>query len=216
LLVTVSQTPPTVNLTQNMENGRFYGKIDLSGYTSDATGQSTVEIALREGDKAKYAAPTFIQGFYWDSHFWGATWWEQALGFAFSDGAVRLQGQLGQAPPDSRFSGTVAGIKLIANVADIPFEFFFGPDWSWYSMSVAVGANFSLFSMNPTLFDFSGKGVSLGSLLAQWEWAHITLKDRLFFNNFSWYGEVTLWFISSEVQAAAVPTISTGIRIGIW
>ena len=218
MIVYVSQTPTTVNLTKSLENSRVYGKIDLSGYTSDPTGKTKVEIALREGDKSGYGAPTFIQGLYTDSHFWGATWWEQAVGFSFSNDAVKLQAQIGQAPP-SRFSGTIAGVKLIANIANIPFSYFFGPDWDWFSMSAAVGANFSLFSMSDKFLDFSGteaKPVFLGSLLGQWEWAKVTLKNQMFFRTYSWYGEATMWFISSEIEAKAVPTFSTGLRVGIW
>ena len=219
MIVNVRQTATTVNMTKSLENTRVYGKVELSGYTSDPTGQSKVEIALREGDKANYGAPTFIQGLYMDTHLWGATWWEQAVGFSFSNEAVKLQAQIGQAPPDSRFSGTIAGIKLIATVANIPFQYFFGPDWDWLSQTVALGADFSLFSNTTTFLDFSGKeapSVFLGSLLVQWELAKITLRNQTFFRTYSWYGELTTWFISSEVQATVVPSFSTGLRVGIW
>ena len=219
MIVNVSQTATVINMTKPLENSKVYGKVELSGYTSDPTGQSKVEIALREGDKANYGAPTFIQGLYTDSHLWGATWWEQAVGFSFSNEAVKLQAQIGQAPPDSRFSGSIAGIKLIATVANIPFRFFFGPDWDWLSQTVALGADFSVFSNSTNFLDFSGTeapSVFLGSMLVQWEIAKITIKNQTYFRTYGWYVELTTWFISSEVQATVVPSFSTGLRVGIW
>jgi len=130
-----------------------------------------------------------------------------------------LQAQIGQAPPDSRFSGSIAGIKLIATVANIPFRFFFGPDWDWLSQTVALGADFSVFSNSTNFLDFSGTeapSVFLGSMLAQWEIAKITIKNQTYFRTYGWYVELTTWFISSEVQATVVPSFSTGLRVGIW
>ena len=42
--------------------------------------------------------------------------------------------------PPGRFSGTVIGGKLLANVAILPYSFTFGPDWMNFFMSLALGS----------------------------------------------------------------------------
>jgi hypothetical protein len=216
LLVTVSQTPPSVQLLTNIENGRFNGSLDLAGFSTGDGQVSAVEVAVRQGDKAGYQVPTFIQGMYLDGHLWGATVWDVGLGLTFFQDAVKLQAQVGQTPP-GRFWGTVAGAKLIASLAQLPMGYFFGPDWSWLSSSFGVGANFSTFSMNGNFLDFgSTQGVFLGGVVIQWEVAKALLKDLTFFKSYSWYNEATVWFISSDVQAEAKWVFSTGVRVGLF
>ena len=215
ILVTVSQTPPSVELLTNVENGRFNGSIDLAGFSTGTGSVSAVEVAVRQGDKAGYQIPSFIQGMYLDGHLWGATVWDVGLGLTFFQDAVKLQAQVGQTPP-GRFWGTVAGAKLIASIAQLPMGYFFGPDWSWLSSSLGVGANFSLFSMTQAPFDFaSTPGVVLGGVVFQWEVAKATT-GATFFKAYSWYNEATVWFISSDVQAEAKWVFSTGVRVGLF
>ena len=40
------------------------------------------------------------------------------------------------------------GAKLLANIATLPFGYLLGPSWDFFSMSLAVGANFSYFTMS--------------------------------------------------------------------
>lgn len=156
-----------------------------------------------------------MQGLYVDMHALGATYGELGVGLSFFDDVVRLQAQIGMAPP-GRFNGLVLGGKLLANIIDIPFSYFFGYDWDFFSMSVAVGANFNYFTMSEDSIAFTDKGVVLGSVLTQFEFAKFELKDLKMFNTYSLYLEGSLWFISSDVQAGVVPTYSIGTRIGIF
>jgi len=215
MLVTVSQTPPSLQLLTPIENGRFNGSIDLAGFTEGDGEVQAVEVAVRQGDKAGYEVPQFIQGMYLDTHFLGATWWEAGLGLTFFQEAVKLQGQLGQAP-FGRFWGTTVGAKLIASILQLPAGYYFGPDWSWLSSSFGIGANFTEFSMNEKFLDLtSTPPVMLGGVILQWEVARAVLKDLTFFKSYSWYNEATVWFISSDVQAEAKWTFSTGFRVGV-
>jgi hypothetical protein len=223
LLVTVDQTPPEVALLTNLENGRFNGTLDIAGYTGGNGEVQAVEVAVRQGDKSGYQVPQFIQGMYLDAHFLGATLWESGLGLTFFQDAVKLQAQVGQTPEylpsgaTNRFYGTVVGAKLIASIAQLPAAYFLGPDWSWLSTSFGLGANFAEFSMTSAFFDFSSpSAVMLGGVVFQWETIKAQLKDMVFFRSSSWYNEVTVWFISSDVQAEAVWTYSTGLRIGLF
>jgi len=216
LLVIVAQTPPTLQLLTPIENGRFNGSLDLAGFTEGDGEVQSVEVAVRQGDKAGYEVPSFIQGAYLDGHFLGATYWEAGLGLTFSNDAVKVQGELGQAPY-GRFWGTSVGGKLLAKIASLPASFFLGPDWSWLSSSFSLGANFTQFSMNGNFLDFtSTPGVFLGGVVLQWETAKATLADWTFFKSYSWYNEFTVWFISSDVQAETVWKYATGIRIGLF
>lgn len=225
MLVIVSQTPPQLQLLTPIENGRFNGTIDLAGFTEGDGEVQAVEVAVRQGDKAGYEVPQFIQGMYLDTHFLGATTWETSMGFTFVSEAVKLQAQIGQTPEftddtktiGNRFWGTVVGGKLIASVLQLPAGFFFGPDWSWLSSSVAVGATFNQFSMTPSFLDFSSANpVMLGGVVLQWEVARAKMEGQVFFNSYSWYNEATVWFISSDVQAESKWTFSTGFRIGLF
>ncbi len=108
----------------------------------------------------------------------------------------------------------VTGAKLIASIAQLPMGYFLGPDWSWLSTSFGIGANFSTFSMGSGIF--SSKSVFLGGVVAQWEVMKTVLKDLKLFKSYAWYVEATSWFISSDVQAEAKLTASTGIRIGLF
>jgi hypothetical protein len=209
LLVTVLQTPPVVKLLTPVENGRFNLALPLSGYSE---GEAEAAIAVRQGDKGGYEVPSFIQGAYLDVHIWGATYYEVGAGLTFFQDAVKLQAQYGEAPP-GRFFGSVVGSKLIANIAQFPLGYWLGPDWSWLSTSLGIGANFESFSMGGGVF--SSQSVFLGGVVAQWEVAKATLRDLKMFKSYAWYLETTAWFISSDVQAETKFTYSTGIRIGL-
>jgi len=126
---------------------------------------------LRSGDKSSYEVPGFIQGSYADIHVLGATVAELGFGLSFFDDNVKLQVELGKgfylnptwdnlfgldyegstASEKSRFGGYVLGARLLANLAYLPFSYWFGPDWDFFSMSFAVGASFTYFSKQDSI-----------------------------------------------------------------
>lgn len=210
IVINIDETEPTLELLNSLESQRFNEEISFSGTGYDKNGLSDISVVLRKGDKSNYAIPQFIQGLYLDAHFFGATDWDIGAGLTFFDDVVKLQVQGGQAPEGMRFSGNVLGVKLLANISTIPMEFFFGPDWDFLSMSVAVGSNFSYYSMGEDT-----EGVILAGVLLQWEFAKITF-DRTFINNVAAYTEYQSWFISSDVSAAVKPKLTVGARVGIF
>ena len=109
------------------------------------------------------------------------------------------------------------GVKILANIASIPFSYMFGRDWEWLSATVAVGANFSRFNESG-----SGKPQILSALIAQVEFPKISFPNMKMFSTFSLYTEVSLWFIPTDVQGGTidiknmVPQISEGIRFNVF
>lgn len=123
--------------------------------------------------------------------------------------------QLGMAPP-GRFTGFVVGVKLLANIAVLPYEYFFGYDWNFLSSSFAVGATFNYFTMSEEGIEFTDQGLVLGALIGQIELAKITLPNRKLFSSFSIYTEGQLWFISSDVSGGVEARIAFGLRTNIF
>ncbi|MDR1748803.1 MAG: neuraminidase, partial [Spirochaetaceae bacterium] len=231
-IVQIDKTIPAIRLISPAEGGRFNDGIIFSGLSSDDVDLKDVKIILRSGDKSSYEIPSFIQGLYLDTHFWGATLYDIGLGLTFFDDNVKLQVQFGQFTSEQRtwiqellghdvtnmrYGGNVFGAKLLANLAYIPFSYFLGPDWSWLSASVALGANFSLFTETQ-----SGKPQMLSAVLAQIEFPRVTIPRQKMFRTFSFYTEVQLWFIPTDVDSAnaeitsLLPHISGGIRINVF
>ena len=127
--------------------------------TRDNIALQEASAALRKGDKATYGVPKFIQGLHFELGFWGATLWNAGIGLSFFDDNVKLQFHYGQFTQSQfdwfyktqdrslrqiRYGGHVGSIKLLANVFELPFGYYFGPDWQWLYLNVAVGAQFSL------------------------------------------------------------------------
>jgi hypothetical protein len=119
-----------------------------------------------------------------------------------------------------RFGGNILGVKLLANIVNIPFRYYFGPDWQGFSATAALGANFSYFSETA-----AGRGQFLSAMLGQLEFPRITLDTkRNMFKTFAFYSEFQLWFISSDVQGAnkkreispVLPTFSFGLRASVF
>jgi len=218
LVVNVDESAPQIDLFTPEENKKFNENIALIGTASDENGLDSVEVLIREGSKGRYSVPSFIQGLYLDFHALGASYGEIGVGLSFFDDVVKLQAQIGLAPngPQDRFTGIVLGVKLLATIVDIPFSYFFGYDWEFFSMSVAVGANFNYYSMSEDSYAFTSEGVVLGSVLLQYEFAKFEVSKWKFFNSYSFYAEGALWFISSDIEAGVTPTLSFGARIGIF
>jgi hypothetical protein len=185
-----------------------------------------VKLSLRKGDKASYEVPSFIQGLYFDWHFWGATLFDMGVGLTFFDDNVKVQfqwGQFTQAQRDifdrseMRYGGdNVMGIKILANVGHLPFSYFFGHDWEWLSASFAIGADFTRFNETN-----SGRAQVLSALLGQIEFPRVTLPNVKRFRTFSLYTEGSLWFIPTDVSGTIsiqnlVPQIAEGIRLNVF
>lgn len=226
MMVQVDKTPPSIKLITPEEGGHYNEFLNFSGLTSDDVALKSVSLALRSGDKASYEVPSFIQGLYLDSQFWGASFFNIGAGLTFFDDNVKLQFQYGQfteaqyamfTSEPMRYGGDILGIKLLANIGFLPFSFFFGPDWNWLSASFALGANFSVFSKTQ-----SGSPQILSALLVQIEFPKITLEKMNMFSTYSFYTEGQLWSIPTDVAAGEaeiaklIPQISFGIRVNVF
>lgn len=227
----IDKTSPEVKLITPNEAGRYNEKIDFAGLSSDDVSLRDVTLSLRSGDKSNYEVPSFIQGLYIDAHVWGVTLFDVGFGLTFFDDNVKLQFQYGQMMQEQfdfmrglfgngsqplRYGGHVFGAKLLANIASLPFSYFFGPDLAWLSASFALGANFSLFTQTQ-----SNKPQILSAVLGQIEFPKITIKDRSMFSTFSLYTEVQVWFIPTDIDSAVeinsiVPQISLGLRANVF
>jgi hypothetical protein len=225
-IVQIDKTAPTVRLISPGEGGRYNNELVFSGLSSDDVELESVMLALRPGDKSRYAVPAFIQGLYFDWHFWGATLYDIGVGLTFFDSNVKIQAQFGQFTPSSgrflhtnkmRYGGNVFGVKMLANVAYFPMDYFFGPDFSWLSTTAAVGANFSVFSETQ-----SGQPQILSAALIQIEFPRVTLPKRKTFKTFSMYTEAQFWFIPTDVDSAEVsiqsvlPHVTAGFRLNVF
>ncbi|NBF40717.1 MAG: hypothetical protein GVY14_09905, partial [Spirochaetes bacterium] len=199
----VDTVPPVVNLELPRDNSRFNDVLLAAGAASDSTELSSVQAILREGSRSRYEVPEFIQGLYGDFHFLGASTWDVGVGLTFFEDNVKLQAQFGQAPP-GRFSGTLLGGKLLANVARVPASYFFGPDLDFLSASLALGANFSY---------FTEEDLVIGGIVGQLEFPIITNEAWRALNSYSLYTEGQLWFISSDIEGGTEAKLSFGLRV---
>ncbi len=227
----IDKTAPNVKLIMPNEAGRYNEVISFAGLSSDDVALKDVTLSLRSGDKSSYEVPSFIQGLYLEAHVWGVTLFDIGFGLTFFDDNVKFQVQYGQMMQSQfdfmrslfggesmpiRYGGHVFGAKLLANIASIPFSYFFGPDLSWLNASFALGANFSLFTATQ-----SQKPQILSAFLGQIEFPKITLKGRSMFSTFSLYTEGQVWFIPTDIESAVdinsiVPQISIGFRVNVF
>jgi len=242
-LVVLDTEKPQIHILKPAENGRYNGIISIEGTASDTNGLSEVAVLLRSGDKSSYEVPGFIQGSYADIHVLGATVAELGLGLTFFDDNVKLQVELGKgfylnptwenlfgmdyegstASEKSRFGGYVLGARLLANLAYLPFSYWFGPDWEFFSMSFAVGASFTYFSKQDSIADIlsppNGQYMVLSGVVAQWEFAKFHF-NRNVFKTIGFYLEGGLIFIPSEASTKLEefirPNVAFGIRIGLF
>jgi hypothetical protein len=224
LILTVDTNAPVVETVEPVEDSTHRDNILVYGIASDDYELDAVEVSLRPGDKAGYSVPGFIQGLYIDTNILGATWIDVGLGLSFFKDNVKLQAQVGIAPEvdpisnqTGRFIGVVTGFKLLANIFYLPFDFFLGPDWSFFSMSLALGANFSYFTMDPNT---NRDPLVMGAVLGQWEFARADLSYFFprwkVFKTISLYVEPVLWFASSDVNAEPIFRTTFGARINIF
>lgn len=136
---------------------------------------------------------------------------------------------------EPRFPGFVAGGKLLAQVLDLPFEFFFGEDASNFSISLEIGAGFYWFSgfaaasdeINGTYYrtkhQNEGKGnegynpAIDGRVLAgfMYQLDFFKVHDYKFLKDFALYFENSFYFVASEVDSRLVPQFGFGLRNSI-
>jgi hypothetical protein len=208
LLLNVDTTEPQVETISPPENSAHRDDILVYGTAGDNYQLADVDISLRPGHKILYEVPAAIKGLYFDTKAFGATYFDVGIGLSLFNNNVRLQGQFGIAPPDGpettftsggRFEGSVYGIKLLANIFHLPFEFLFGPDWGFYSMNLAVGANFSYFGM-----DEVREPAFMGAVLAQLDLVNIDFQffnpNWKYFRKYALYLEPELWFASTDIK----------------
>jgi hypothetical protein len=116
-----------------------------------------------------------------------------------------------------RFNGNVYGVKLLANIFSLPFSYLFGLDWSFYSMNLALGANFSYFGMDETR-----EPAFMGAVLAQWDVANMDFRffdpKWKYFRKYALYLEPELWFASTDVLGIekTIFRISIGMRVNCF
>ena len=241
MIVSVDKTAPVVTLITPDEGGVYNQSLVYAGLANDNVAVTNVSLALRKGDKYLYGVPKIIQGLHFDAGFWGSTLWNIGVGLSFFNNNVKLQLHYGQFLQSQweifhkndrikmRYGGHVATMKILANVFELPFESFAGPDWSWLYMTGALGANFSLFTQTQ-----SEKTQVLAAMLAQIEFPRVKLpkKKVKYCRSFAVYTEGQLWFIPTDVadgeaaktkQAAndksikaVLPHLSVGIRLDIF
>ena len=225
-IVQVDSTKPTIRLISPGAGGHYNQEMVFSGLAQDDVALKSLTLALRKGDKAAYEVPAFIQGLYFDWQFWGATLFNVGAGLTFFDDNVKLQVQWGQFTQEQRelfslsemrYGGdNVFGMKLLANVYYLPFRYYFGPDWEWLSMNIAVGANFTRFNQSA-----SGKSQILSAALMQIEFPRVTFAKQKMFRTIALYTEGQLWFIPTDVSSeedirSIVPQISVGLRVNVF
>ncbi|UTC75225.1 neuraminidase [Treponema sp. OMZ 792] len=229
-IIKIDKTAPKVTLISPGEGGRYNGAIEFSGLSSDDIELSTVEALLRKGDKASYGVPKFIQGLHVEGAFWGAALWDIGLGLSFFDDNVKLQLHYGQFLQSQfnllyggnhkmRYGGHIISLKLLANVYELPFGYYFGPDWKWLYLDVALGAQFGLFTQTQ-----SGRPQVLSALLMQLEFPRVKFHKQKYFSAISLFTEGQLWFVPTDVDSkgktsairSVIPNISVGLRFDIF
>ncbi|CEM62070.1 Ig-like domain-containing protein [Treponema phagedenis] len=228
----VDKNPPQVILIAPHEGGRYNENLGFVGLATDDVALNTLNFKLRKGDKSLYGVPKFIQGLHFELGFWGASLWNMGVGLSFFDNNVKVQFHYGQfldsqykfffknANEKKRYGGHIFSLKLLANVFELPFGYYFGPDWNWFYMTGALGANFSVFSQTQ-----SGRPQVLAALLTQLELPRVRLDKRKTknFSSFAFFIEGSLWFIPTDVDSkdksaikSIIPHLSCGIRADVF
>jgi hypothetical protein len=227
ILLTIDNDPPEIKTLEPPEDSYHRDTMLVYGTAFDQYEFDYINIQLRPGDKRLYEMPGFIQGLYFETQFLGPTYATLGFGLTFFEDNVKLQFQAGLAPNNpSRYPGVVLGMKLLANLYALKFEYLFGPDWSYFSTAWALGANFSYFNMKDTQLGtsttissaYKSEAQVLGAILAQWEILKVRIPQIKYFRTYSAYVEPALWFTTSDVEGADrfKFRISFGLRVGLF
>jgi hypothetical protein len=233
VLLFVDTYHPYVEAVSPVENSLHRDEIQVFGAASDNFHLTDVDISLRPFGKFWYSVPLPLRGMFFDVKTLGATYFDVGFGLSFFDSNVRFQGQYGIAPPEGkddniasggRYVGNVAGIKLLANIGTIPFDWLLkNRDWAFYKMKFAVGANFSWFGM-----DDWRSPLYMGAVVAQIDLANVDLKyiypNWKYFHVMSLYLQPEIWFASTDAiddgRGNEVPKtilrMSIGLRFNVF
>ena len=236
-LVQVDRTDPTIRLISPGVGGKYNQTLAFHGLASDDIALKNVTLMLRPGDKNAYQMPGFIQGLFLDASVWGATLWNVGAGLTAFDNAVKIEMSFGQFTQDQRdfvsdffqidrtnlrFGGNVVGLRIIAQILDLPFMTFFGRDWEWLSATLSVGANFSFFTDTGAKNNETGEPVPqiLSALLMQLEFPRMSFKQMKNFRTWAIYLEPQLWFIPSDIATDEARkilfTMSLGVHVNVF
>jgi len=230
-VIQIDNTDPSIKLIAPSIGGRYNQVLKVSGLSNDDVRLEDVTVTLRKGDKASYEVPSFIQGLYVDFRLWGASLFQVGAGLTFFDDVVKLQfsyGQFTQAQRNAvsqmfgvnltnmRYGGDIISLKILANIAEIPFSYFLGHDWDWLYADMALGADFSYFTETN-----SGKPQILSAVIGQIEFPKVKLQNVKAFSAFSLYVEGAMWFIPTDVSSTKeiknlIPQIGLGFRTNIF
>ena len=248
LMIQVDKTPPVIRLITPEPGGRYNTNLEFAALSSDDVELKSVSYHLRQGDKAFYGVPGFIKGLYIEGTIppiirtlWndapvlfagGATYWDFGIGLSFFDDNVKVQASYGQMTQKQyemiggtetvRYGGQVLAVKLLANVYQLPFGSFLGPDWEWLSASFALGANFSVFDLAKEGYTQSGNATWMSAMLIQLEFPKVTIPKMKYFRTFSLFTEGQLWFVPTDVNATqfgistVIPHVIMGIRAYVF
>jgi hypothetical protein len=233
ILLFIDSEPPQVEAVSPKEDSVHREELLVYGDAQDNFKLTDVNIRLRPFSKFWYLIPNPIKGLYIDVKTLGATYCDIGLGLSFFNNNVRFQGQYGAAPVEGersffveggRYVGDVFGIRLLANIGTIPFDWLLkNHDWEFYKMNFAVGANFSWFRMDGTR-----PPLYMGAVLAQIDAANVDLKyiypNLEYFHVMSLYVQPELWFTSTDALTdglgnkvpKTVLRISIGLRVNVF
>jgi len=219
IILTVDTRPPVVNVIGPPENSAHRTSVLPYGSASDNYDMDTVEVSLRPGDKLFYAVPGFIQGLYFDGSVLGGLQYMMGMGLTFFDDNVKLQANVAEASPGTRYSGWAFGGKVLANIYTTKLSKWFGPDWEFYTTSVTIGAHFSYF-----LMEEGENEMWVGELLGQWEIIKADMSYFFpkwkYFKSISLYTEPGIWFAPSDVTTEnawrTLFTIGFGMRVSLF
>ena len=234
-IIQIDNEKPNIKLRAPSIGGRYNQSLSVSGLSNDDVKLEDVTIALRKGDKASYQVPSFIQGLYLDVKVGGASLFQVGAGLTFFDDVVKVQAAYGQLtreqfsmlkgqPSDFRIGGHIFGLKILANVADVPFNYFFGHDFDWLSATLAIGADFSWFTDSGR--EVAGQkngGKFVSALIGQLEFPRVSFKKAKAFSSFAFYTECAVWVFPTDIQSTTaqkvptiIPKVSFGLRTNIF
>jgi hypothetical protein len=207
VLLFMDPDPPQVEAVSPAEKSVHRDELKVFGGADDNFELTDINVSLRPYDKFWYSVPYVIRGLYFDVKTLGATYFDVGAGLSFFNNNVRIQWQYGIAPPlgaysvledGGRYVGNVMGLKLVANIYTLPFDWLFKDrDWIFYKMNIGVGANFSWFEM-----DDWRTSLYMGAVLAQIDLASVDFKHIYpkwkYFHVMSLYMQPECWFASTD------------------
>jgi len=244
--IVIDRNIPKVRIDKPYEGSAHNETLFVRGSADDNSKVEEVKILFKRFDKDLGKVPKFIQGIYLWGQIFSGPYVSCGVGFSFFDDIVRVETLFGWIPTpenltdlgidiydqnlfatywgwvhgkyDPRFTGFSLGGKLVARVADIPWEFFWGEDFSNFSWSIAVGAGFywvTGYGGSPNQKNWNiNKSKVVAGFMYQIDLFRI---EKLgFFRKFAIYFENSFYFIASEVQSELTPQVGFGIRNAFW